>query len=62
MRDILIHGYFGVDLELTWKVATQEIANLKKEILEIKKELEVFGIDKNKIKPFTEKDRGENHN
>jgi uncharacterized protein with HEPN domain len=61
MRDILIHGYFGVDLELTWKVTKEEIANLKKKILQIKEELEeVFGVDKGKIKPFTEEDRGEN--
>ncbi len=35
MRDILIHEYFGVDLELTWKVAKEDLANLKKEILKI---------------------------
>jgi uncharacterized protein with HEPN domain len=40
MRDILIHDYFGVDLELTWKVAKVEIGELKKRILEIKKEME----------------------
>ena len=40
MRDILIHGYFGVDLKLTWKVAKRDIPNLKKEILEIKGKLE----------------------
>jgi len=39
MRDILIHEYFGVDLELTWKVAKQEITNLKKKILEIIQDL-----------------------
>jgi uncharacterized protein with HEPN domain len=25
MRDILIHEYFGVDLELTWEVVKEEI-------------------------------------
>ncbi|MGC8832134.1 MAG: DUF86 domain-containing protein [Thermoproteota archaeon] len=35
MRDILIHEYFGVDLELTWKVAKDEISELKKKILKI---------------------------
>lgn len=40
MRDILIHRYFGVDLELTWEVAKEEVSELKKEILEIKKDLE----------------------
>ena len=41
MRDILIHEYWGIDLNLTWNVATQEIQNFKKSILEIKKDLEV---------------------
>ena len=36
MRDILIHEYFGVDLELTWKVATDDIPKLKKNIAVIK--------------------------
>jgi len=40
MRDILIHAYFGVDLELTWKVATEEILQLKKNMLNIKEDLE----------------------
>lgn len=39
MRDILIHQYFGVDLEQTWRVAKIEISELKKKILEIKKDL-----------------------
>ncbi len=40
MRDILIHDYFGVDLELTWKVAKEEVLVLKERILEIKRDLE----------------------
>lgn len=40
MRDILIHDYFGVDLELTWKVAKKETLELKRKMLEIKKDLE----------------------
>jgi len=40
MRDILIHEYFGVDLELTWRVVEQNIPKLKREMLEIKKDLE----------------------
>ena len=40
MRDILIHGYFSVDLELTWKTATEDIMNLKRKMLKIKKDLE----------------------
>ncbi len=39
MRDILIHEYFGVDLDLTWRVLTKEIPKLKKQILAIKKQL-----------------------
>lgn len=40
MRDILIHEYFGVDLELTWKVAKVEVSELKKKLLKVKKNLE----------------------
>jgi len=36
MRDILIHEYFGVDLELTWKVIKEDIADLKKKIIKVK--------------------------
>jgi uncharacterized protein with HEPN domain len=39
MRDILIHEYFGVDLELTWRVLTNEIPKLKKQIQSILKKL-----------------------
>jgi len=40
MRDILIHEYFGVDLELTWRVAKIEIKELKRRIFEIKEDFE----------------------
>ena len=39
MRDILIHQYFGVDLELTWKVINENMPELKKQILLIKANL-----------------------
>ena len=39
-RDILIHEYFGVDLELTWKVVKEDIVDLKKRILKVKEDLE----------------------
>ena len=39
MRDILIHEYFGVDLDLTWEVVTRDIPELKKRMLRIKREL-----------------------
>lgn len=36
MRDILIHEYFGVDISLTWKVVTTELAELEKKIRRIR--------------------------
>ena len=39
MRDILIHGYFGVHVERTWKVVKENLPSLKEEILVIKAEL-----------------------
>ena len=33
MRDILIHEYFGIDLELTWEVVRKDIPDLKKKML-----------------------------
>lgn len=39
MRDILVHEYFGVDLELTWEVAKKDILDLKKKVLKVKKDL-----------------------
>jgi len=32
MRDILIHQYFGIDLEMTWNVVKDELPHLKKQI------------------------------
>jgi len=39
MRDILIHEYFGVDLELTFKVAKEDIQELRGELLKVKQAL-----------------------
>lgn len=39
-RDKITHHYFGVDLELIWKTITENIPELKQEILEIKEKLE----------------------
>lgn len=36
-RDKITHHYFGVDLELIWKIIKENIPELKKGILEIKK-------------------------
>ena len=38
MRDISLHGYFGIDLELTWKVAKENVPDLKKKILKVKED------------------------
>ncbi len=39
MRDILIHEYFGIDLELTWVVVKRDIPDLKEKILKIMEDL-----------------------
>ncbi len=39
MRDVLIHQYFGVDMELTWNVATKELPKLKRRIEKIIEDL-----------------------
>ena len=39
MRDILIHQYFGVDLELTWKTVKNDIPKLKSDMLRLKEDL-----------------------
>ena len=35
MRDKLIHDYFGVDIQVVWKTATEDILNLEKDIKQI---------------------------
>ena len=35
MRDILIHQYFGIDLDLTWEVVETYVPDLKKKLLKI---------------------------
>ncbi|MBC8416160.1 MAG: DUF86 domain-containing protein [Candidatus Cloacimonetes bacterium] len=39
MRDILIHEYFGIDIELTLEVVKKEIPDLKKKMLKIREDL-----------------------
>ncbi len=39
MRDVLIHEYFGVDLELTWEVVRGDIPDLKEKILRMREHL-----------------------
>jgi uncharacterized protein with HEPN domain len=39
MRDVLIHAYFAVELELTWEVIQRDLPELKKKLLQILEEL-----------------------
>ena len=39
MRDILIHQYFGVDIEFAWDVVIKDIPELKPKIQKIQEEL-----------------------
>ena len=43
MRDKLIHDYFGVDLELTWRVVQDELAPLLEQIRAVQRDLDVRG-------------------
>jgi uncharacterized protein with HEPN domain len=36
MRDIISHEYWGIDLNLTWKVATERVPSLRNDILKIR--------------------------
>ena len=40
MRDVIIHGYFRVDLDAVWNVIKEDIPILKKQISKIKKDLQ----------------------
>ncbi len=39
MRNVLIHEYFGVDVELVWQTANRDIPQLKEKILKILEEI-----------------------
>jgi uncharacterized protein with HEPN domain len=39
MRDKLIHGYFGVDIEKVWLTATEDIPTLKAKLEAIRRSL-----------------------
>ncbi len=39
MRDKLIHEYFGIDLEILWKVAKEDIKRIRPAVRQILKEL-----------------------
>ena len=40
LRDILIHEYFGVDLEIVWDIIKNKIPELKKQISKVLAEIE----------------------
>ena len=40
MRDRLVHGYFGVDHEILWETAKEDVPRLKNLILKVIKDLE----------------------
>ena len=39
-RDIVIHAYFRVDIDVTWRIIKTDIPDLKEKILKIKEDLE----------------------
>lgn len=39
-RDKITHHYFGVDLELIWRIIKENIPELKQKVLEIKKDFQ----------------------
>ena len=39
IRDVLIHEYFGVNLERIWKIAKEDIPDLKSRITKVKEDL-----------------------
>jgi uncharacterized protein with HEPN domain len=39
MRDVLIHGYFGVNLQRIWRVIEDDLPDLKQKILIIREKL-----------------------
>lgn len=40
MRDVVIHQYFGVTMDLVWRVVTKDLKYLKEQIRLINKEIE----------------------
>ena len=43
MRNKLIHEYFGIDVEVVWENAKEDIPELKEKMLELIKELDISG-------------------
>jgi len=40
LRDIIIHTYFNIDLDITWDIIKKDLPDLKEKISKIKSELE----------------------
>lgn len=40
LRNVLIHAYFGIDLDLVWKIITKNVPELKLEIEKILQEVQ----------------------
>ena len=38
-RDRIIHQYFGVKLNIIWKIVQEDLPTLKKQLIKIKEEL-----------------------
>lgn len=39
VRDVLIHGYFGVNLERVWEVLQKDLVELKNNLLKVQKNI-----------------------
>ncbi len=40
LRDIIIHTYFSIDLDITWNIIKKDLPDLKEKMLKIRAELE----------------------
>jgi len=40
LRDIIIHTYFEIDLDITWEIIKKDLPLLKKQVQNIKKDLQ----------------------
>jgi uncharacterized protein with HEPN domain len=43
LRDVLIHEYFGVNMRRVWKVARQDINDIRQKLLQVQKDLNSTG-------------------
>lgn len=39
LRDILIHAYFGIDVDIVWDIVKNKVPELKKKVLKLLDEL-----------------------